>query len=121
MEPPDVNSGDDPQLEQWLRNSEHEPVADNGFTARVLASLPPAPVRWTPEPAQNRTRVTAIVAGAMAGVVCCWSGGASALFTWTMAQRVGSALADPMLGVAVVATAMTLAALYVPTLRRLWA
>jgi hypothetical protein len=43
MEPADLNppAGDDPQIEAWLRRPAPT-LRDDGFSARVLASLPPA-------------------------------------------------------------------------------
>jgi hypothetical protein len=66
MEPHDLNSlpSDDAQLEAWLRaSSSLPPIADHGFTARVIATLP-APA------AQRSTRRTWFcLAGAFVGLV----------------------------------------------------
>lgn len=43
MEPTNLNSPtpDDEKLAQFLRSTESEPLPDDGFSARVLAALPP--------------------------------------------------------------------------------
>jgi hypothetical protein len=67
MEPTDLNRSalDDAQLDTWLRsNAAAVPLPDNGFSQRVLASLPPPASR-----AAGWRRLIFCIAGAAAGVV----------------------------------------------------
>lgn len=76
MEPADLNStfaaDDDRNLEALLRRTP-APLADNGFSSRVMAALPP--------PRRKRSIVSARAVlcslGAAAGLALAWSNGAS--------------------------------------------
>ena len=73
MEPADITppSPEDARLETFLSHDLAAPLPDAGFSARVLAALPPrqryrAPVQG---------RITALAAGALAGLaVALWQG-----------------------------------------------
>ena len=68
MESPDMNTIPDPSedpLEMLLRKNP-EPIADNGFSARVLAALPPPPPK--PRRLPNR-RVIVCSLGGLVGLV----------------------------------------------------
>ncbi|HRG55145.1 MAG TPA: hypothetical protein PLG56_03840, partial [Lacunisphaera sp.] len=69
MEPVDLKPSppeDDP-LETWLRaNATATPLPDDGFTRRVLTSLPP------PAKAGMSRRAAFCLAGALAGVLLPW-------------------------------------------------
>ena len=72
MEPANLNPSppppDDAPLETWLRSSAaRPPLPDDGFTARVLGALPPAPA-----PAANRRRAL-VLAGTLAGAAVLWA------------------------------------------------
>lgn len=64
MEPAHLTppSEDDPRLEALLRQPV-SPLPDHGFTARVLAALPP------PRAPRSQVRVLAAVAGGLAGLL----------------------------------------------------
>ena len=63
MEPDDLNefAGNEPRLEALLRQSS-APLADDGFSSRVIASLPSRPARRSPY------RLAACVVGALVGL-----------------------------------------------------
>jgi hypothetical protein len=113
MEPNSLNSPppDDAQLEAWLRNNASlAPLPDDGFTSRVLATLP-APVAR-----QSVQRAWFCIAGALVGLVVAALKIASApdfaLIVPAIspdAARGLEQLADPRLLVAVAVTAASLA------------
>lgn len=75
MEPTDLNSPRpaDPQLETWLRaQRDTSPLPDNGFTAGVMAALPPVVDYATLRAARHqasRRRIWLCCLGALTGVV----------------------------------------------------
>ena len=58
------NPADDP-LEELLRKNS-APLADNGFSARVLAAIPPPPLRQQAHPSR---RLIACILGALTGLL----------------------------------------------------
>jgi len=112
MESADLNSSananDDARLEAMLRRASPA-LPDNGFSARVLAALPPE-AEATPW-----RRIAFCVAGAAAGCgFALWQGVSwpelqadAAQFSAKLANA-GSALDNPMFGAALVVTALSL-------------
>ena len=130
MEPTDLNSpsdhpGDDAVLTALLREAE-PPLPDNGFSARVLAALPPPP------PAPFGLRVPILTAATIAGLVLAWqhitaTGGAPAVVAELDARlsQIHAALAlsngsmvDPALTFALAATVGSLLYAFRAELRR---
>lgn len=77
MESRDLNNDhDEARLEAWLRDgaSSQPPLPDNGFSARVMAALPPA----APVPAHGRVRPRRVFVlcglGAVAGALVTFAG-----------------------------------------------
>jgi hypothetical protein len=113
MEPEDVNLSpnvnDDAQLEALLRTA--APVLpDDGFPARVLAALPAAEAERIPW-----RRIAFCLVGAAAGCGFAlwrgvsWPGLQSGLEQFAAALvNAGPALADPLLGAALVVTTLSL-------------
>lgn len=127
MESSELNqsSADDSRLEACLRaSSATPPLPDDGFTARVLAALPPAASAWREERRRSlRRRWWFCLGGAMlGGAVSLGAGGtdlgrtASALLPpfATVARQ----LATPSLGLAVAAIAVSLVVAFWPELAR---
>jgi hypothetical protein len=121
MEPLDLKSptpGDD-QLEAWLRaNASATPLPDDGFTQRVLTSLPPQA-----QPEVSRRAVFCLV-GALAGVALPFLTGISPGELSTDAAALGrNALpvlrqfADPNLVLALVVTGLCLLYVFGPRVR----
>ena len=123
MEPSDLKSSspDDAQLEAWLRSrSAVPPVADEGFSARVLAALPPP----APRRVSSSLRGWLCLAGALIGAGVAWqSGWRHPDAAWEFAdllpnlQAVISPLSDPNVLLAVVVAGMSLAFVYWRELR----
>jgi hypothetical protein len=109
MEPTDMtpSSGDD-RLEVLLRQERSAPLADSGFSARVLAALPPQQNPWL-----VGVRISLLTTAALAGlVVALWQdGGATDLAAQSekLIAIASDQLADPWLLVALLATAGSLA------------
>ena len=124
MEPADLNSpsaaNDDARL-QALLNQHAAPLADEGFSARVLASLPAAPA-----PSRARSpRFWVYLAGAIAGCgFALWQIGSWWEIQSDTAQaisRLSAALAawnDPTFVLALVVAALSLAVAFQAELRR---
>ena len=116
MEPANLNSEPaDAPLENMLRaRFTAAPLPDNGFSQQVLASLPP------PTPVQRPSiRPWLVAAGAVVGCSVAWpafdSGPQISRQLETLGPDLGAALAplvDPSLGIAVLATALSLALIY---------
>ena len=100
MEPANLNSPpDDARLEAWLREDAGAPLPDDGFSARVVAALPPRP-RAT----SVWLQALPIAVGAAAGVAFMgWRGGT------IDAASVSSALADGLSWIEQPAAAIALA------------
>lgn len=123
MEPNDLNSpsSDDPQLEAWLRASAAlPPLPDNGFTSRVVATLPVTTAQ------RSTQRMWFCVAGALVGLAVAalkiFTAPDLAISVPTItpdAARAMEQLADPKLLVAVAVTAASLAFAFRPKRRRL--
>lgn len=92
---------DDARLEAWLR-SDSEALPDDGFSARVLAALPPA----RPSFAWRRTLLVA--AGAALGYALALAAGASvsglAAAALDEMRRASADLADPWIAASAAAT-----------------
>ena len=111
MEPADLNhpANDDARLEAMLRRAA-PPLPDDGFSARVLAALP------APEAAAALwRRIAFCLAGAAAGYgFALWRGAAWPDLQLELEQfatalvNATSTLADPLLGAALVVTALSL-------------
>ena len=66
MEPTDLNpkSSDDEQIDSWLRaSSAVPPLPDDGFSARVLAALPPVIVGFV----LQKSLISGLAAGGTKG------------------------------------------------------
>jgi hypothetical protein len=120
MESPDLKPGGDEALETWLR---HEaalpPLDDAGFSARVLAVLPPPPSQ------RNRQRTWICLAGAAMGLaVTAWP----VLAAGNPLDRLPSLdealllaltqLADPAVGLALLTAGATLLYVFWRSLRQ---
>lgn len=124
MEPADLNSQspDDAQLDAWLRQSSVlPPLPDNGFSAQVIAALPPR------APRRRSLSLSAGIVGAVAGIAfAIWQGAFSS--GWAPAAEAGNVgldlcrqLSDPTLLLAVfIAAASAICALNLDALRRLF-
>lgn len=118
MEPDDLKSPPpaDDQLETWLRaNAAATPLPDDGFTRRVLASLPP------PARAGMPRRAAFCLAGTVAGLVLPWLTGtrlpdvaANAVELRRLAQPALRQLADPNLILALIVTGACLLYVFTP-------
>lgn len=122
MESPKLtpDSPDDARIEAWLRmNSAAEPLADDGFSARVLAALPPPPAIES-----RRRRTWLCIVGAVGGAVLTavqgskWSEAAGQFTGLTTEFRAAfTPLADPSLALGLGLAAVTLAFVYRSELR----
>ena len=134
MESPDLNppSPDDARLEAWLRTSgAAAPLPDDGFSARVLAALPPPSPAVAPAgllAARRRAahrRAWLCLIGAALGCALAFSGGGSAGLDRGVdallpaIAAAGRLLATPSLGLAAAVTAVSLLVGYWPELMRL--
>ena len=118
MEPVDLKSPppEDDQLETWLRaNATAKLLPDDGFTRRVLTSLPP------PAKAGMSRRAAFCLAGALAGVLLPWLTGtrlpdvaANAVEGRRLALAALQQLADPNLLRALVVTGACLLYVFTP-------
>ena len=121
MESPKLtpDSSDDARIEAWLRmNSPAEPLADEGFSTRVLTALPPLAAE------SQRRRTWLCVAGAVTGAVLTaaqgsrWSEAARQLTGLTTEFRAAfTPVADPSLAVGLVFATIALAFVYWRELR----
>ena len=118
MEPNRLNSpdSDDPQLDAWLRaNTPLPPLADDGFSRRVLAALPAR------EPRRSPLRLAACVVGAVAGtaLVLLQAGSPADLpAADSLFVRLVDLVANPAVGLAVGTTLASLGYVYWSELRR---
>jgi len=122
MESPKLtpDSPDDARIEAWLRmNSAAEPLADVGFSARVLAALPPPPATES-----ERRRTWLCIVGAMSGAILTaaqgsrWSEAARQFAGLTTEFRAAfTPVADPSLAVGLAFAAAALAFVYWRELR----
>ncbi|HZP59697.1 MAG TPA: hypothetical protein VFB27_05180 [Opitutaceae bacterium] len=107
MESPDLNPFGDDRLDALLRTPPAAPLADDGFSARVLAALPPQKKRR-----QSWIRICVLTTAALAGLaVALWQkdGGTDLLAQSDHAvTALYDHLSDPSLLVALLATAVTL-------------
>ncbi|HWL14214.1 MAG TPA: hypothetical protein VNR00_01335 [Opitutus sp.] len=129
MEPADLNASpsrdpEDARLEQFLRQP-LAPLPDDGFTARVLATLPPPP---------SRTRAGVCLAAASVGVSLAlvriaahggWAAFPDAIDDrWTALQSAWAASLAPLppgdLAIAAVVTAVSLGYAFRGRLRQRW-
>lgn len=114
---PDLS--DDARIEAWLRiNSPAEPLADDGFSTRVLAALPP------PASESQRRRTWLCIVGAVTGAVLTaaqgsrWSDAARQLTGLTTEFRAAfTPVFDPSFAVGIVFAAAALAFVYWRELR----
>ena len=121
MEPADLNSpanaNDDARLEALLRRA--SPLPDDGFSTRVLATLPEAKTENAPW-----LRIAFCIAGAVAGCgFALWRGG-SWLNLKSSAERFAAVfanaaptLANPWMGVVLVVTVLSLLVVFRAELR----
>ena len=119
MEPADLNrpSPDDAQLDAWLRaNASDAPLPDDGFSQRVLASLPPRIDR-----AGAARRIALCLIGALTGAIAPWltdfglpNPAASAVDFSSAARQVLQPLADPNLAPALALTGLCLLYVFRP-------
>jgi hypothetical protein len=88
MESPDLNSlsSDDERLQAMLLEGS-PPLADNGFSARVMRALPPETQTFAPY-----ARVVVCVLSALLGVVFVWAQGVSLESLTLAANRISEAL-----------------------------
>lgn len=133
MESPDLNPPppEDARLEAWLRtHGAAAPLPDDGFSARVLAALPPPAPAVAPAgllAARRRAahrRAWLCLVGAALGCALSFSGGTADLVRGADALRsalaaAGEQLATPSLGLAVAVTSVSLIVGYWPELVRL--
>ena len=121
MESPKLtpDSPDDARIEAWLRmNSAAEPLADDGFSTRVLAALPPRAAE------NQRRRAWLCIVGAVTGAVLTaaqgsrWSDAAHQLTALMTEFRTAfMPVFDPSLAMALVFAATALAFVYRRELR----
>jgi hypothetical protein len=105
MESTDMNhpfSSDDAELEKMLSHPDGPPLPDDGFSLRVMATLPAAPLPRSTS--FNKQRAILCTLGAFAGLAISWKYGLASLdFSVIMAQlsQTGSAIvsasSDPSL------------------------
>ncbi|HTX64840.1 MAG TPA: hypothetical protein VMD31_03650 [Opitutaceae bacterium] len=126
MEPTDLNhSSDDARLEAWLRSGNAgAQLPDDGFTARVLAALPPpSAARLAVRRRGARRRSWLLLIGTALGCAAAFSGGTAGLARGADALlpafvTAARQLATPSLGLAAAATAASLVIAYWPDLVR---
>lgn len=110
MEPANLNSPEpaDDRLEDLLRQKRSAPLADGGFSARVLAALPPRENRRL---AWGRTAV--LMAATLAGFAVALAQGGHWIDLPTQLEQavaaVSDQLADPQISLALAITAASLA------------
>ena len=110
MEPANLNSPDpdDQRLEALLRQQRSAPLADDGFSARVLAALPPRK-----NPRLVYVRISLLTTAALAGLaVALGSGGDWTDLTTQFEQLIATVsdqLADPSTILGLMITAASLA------------
>lgn len=110
MEPANLNSPDpaDDRLEALLRQKRSAPLADGGFSARVVAALPPGENRrWV------GVRISLLTTAALAGLAVALAQGGHWIDLTTQLEQavaaVSDQLADPQISLALAITAASLA------------
>jgi hypothetical protein len=123
MEPADLKPTppDDGPIEAWLKaHATLAPLPDDGFSARVLAALPPPAT-----PRKSRRRFALCLAGALAGFGWAWVKGVDTTGFSAGVDRLDQniialviQLLDPRLGLALVITGFSLLAAHERLVRR---
>lgn len=109
-----MNTPDEEQLECWLRESRPEPIADNGFSTKVLAALPP---RVAARPAIS-TRAMAIGLGAIAGVIVVLARGVRLEDMDAAGRQLAQLSTEPRVVFTLLAALATIVFIYLPAFRR---
>lgn len=109
-----MNTPDEPALERYLRESRPGPIADEGFSANVLAALPPPTRRRSALP----TRPLAAALGATAGVIVVLVRGVRFDQLESTLRQFAELSMDPWVRVAILTALATIAVIYAPSFRR---